>query len=79
MSNVFQNDFDSTQEAAPPEEPEPELFFEEPELYQTGPYSASFLSERGMRASRTEQWRPPLRELAVAAVGRSGAARSPQI
>ena len=38
LPNVFQNDFDSTQEAAPPEEPEPELFFEEPELYQTSPY-----------------------------------------
>ena len=35
MPNIFQNDFGSTREAAPPEEPEPELFFEESELYQT--------------------------------------------
>ena len=37
MPNIFQNDFSSTRKAAPPEEPEPELFFEELELYQMGP------------------------------------------
>jgi hypothetical protein len=38
LPNVFQNGSNSTREATPPEEPEPEPFFEEPEPCQTGPY-----------------------------------------
>ena len=37
LSNVFQNSFSSTREAAPLKEPEPELFLKEPELCQTDP------------------------------------------
>jgi hypothetical protein len=39
LPNVFQNGFGSIRKAAPPEEPEPEPFLEEPEPCQTGPYS----------------------------------------
>ena len=37
MPNVLQNDSSSTREAAPSEEPEPELFLKEPEPGQTAP------------------------------------------
>jgi len=37
LPNVSQNSSSSTREAAPPEEPEPELFLKELELCQTGP------------------------------------------
>jgi len=37
LPNVFQNGSSSTKEAAPPKEPELELFLEEPEPCQTGP------------------------------------------
>jgi hypothetical protein len=36
LPNVFQNSFRSTKEAAPPEEPELELFSEEPQPCQMG-------------------------------------------
>ena len=39
LPNVFQNGSNSTREAAPSEEPEPELFLEELEPCQTGPDS----------------------------------------
>ena len=38
MPNVFENDSSSIREAAPPEEPEPELFSEEPEPCQIDLY-----------------------------------------
>jgi hypothetical protein len=41
MPNVFQNDSNSTREATPLEEPEPEPFLEEPEPCQTGPNTSS--------------------------------------
>ena len=41
LSNIFENGSSSIREAAPPEEPEPELFSEEPEPRQTGPYPKS--------------------------------------
>jgi hypothetical protein len=37
LPNVFQNSFSSTEKAASPKEPQPESFFEEPELYQMDP------------------------------------------
>jgi hypothetical protein len=37
LPNVFQNGSNSTREATPTAEPEPELFLEEPEPCQTGP------------------------------------------
>ena len=37
LPNIFQNGSNSTREAAPSEEPEPELFLEEPKPCQTGP------------------------------------------
>jgi hypothetical protein len=37
LPNVFQNGSNSTKEATPSEEPEPEPFSEEPEPCQTGP------------------------------------------
>ncbi|RLM92185.1 heat shock protein binding protein [Panicum miliaceum] len=38
LPNVYQNGFNSTKEAAPQEEPEPELFLEEPQPCQTRSY-----------------------------------------
>jgi hypothetical protein len=37
LLNILQNGFNSIRKAAPPEKPEPELFLEEPEPYQTDP------------------------------------------
>jgi hypothetical protein len=37
LPNVFLKRLNSTREATPPEEPEPEPFLEEPEPCQTGP------------------------------------------
>ena len=39
LPSVFQNSFFTIREAAPPEEPEPELFSEQPEPYQKSPNS----------------------------------------
>jgi hypothetical protein len=43
LPNVFQNGFNSTEEAAPPEEPELELFLEELQPCQTDPTLVKFL------------------------------------
>jgi len=40
LPNGLQNDFSSTKEVAPPEEPEPEPFLKEPKPCQTGPKPA---------------------------------------
>ena len=37
LPNIFQNGSNSTREAAPQEESEPELFLKEPKPYHTGP------------------------------------------
>jgi hypothetical protein len=37
LPNVFPNGSNSTREATPPAEPEPELFLEKPKPYQTDP------------------------------------------
>jgi hypothetical protein len=37
LPNVFPNSSNSTREATPPAEPEPELFLEKPKPYQTDP------------------------------------------
>jgi hypothetical protein len=44
LPNVFQNGSNSTKEATPSEEPEPEPFSEEPEPCQTGPEPTTYVS-----------------------------------
>ena len=71
LPNVFQNGFSSSRGAAPSEEPEPELFSEEPEPCQTGPCVCVYVRTRACVDPYVRLWVG----IRILYVGRAGRVR----